>query len=113
MDSIAQLLRKTHRNGGGAPSTEYTHSLQPGSHIALFQFRMNKLMPSLPSPIWPARIAVRSMVHGTYIQARQHAEQGADLALMVHEYSIVDGDRCSHDLGWCDLKVIQTAQSIQ
>ena len=52
---------------------------------------------TVPSPIWPTRIA--GTKHGAwdaYLKARKHAEEmGADLALMVHEYSIVDGDRCS------------------
>ena len=36
------------------------------------------------------------MEHGIpYFDAREHAENlGADLALMVHEYCIVDADRC-------------------
>ena len=50
-----------------------------------------------PSPIWPKRIA--GTKHGAwtaYIEARSEAERkGADVALLVHEYSIVDGDRCS------------------
>ena len=50
-----------------------------------------------PSPLWPKRIA--GTKHGAwaaYIEARSDAEgKGADLALLVHEYSIVDGDRCS------------------
>ena len=52
---------------------------------------------TVPSPIWPPRVA--GTKHGAweaYIEARNYAEQkGADLALMVHEYSIVDGDRCT------------------
>ena len=52
---------------------------------------------TVPSPIWPPRVAgTKHGAWGAYIEARNHAEQkGADLALMVHEYSIVDGDRCT------------------
>ena len=50
-----------------------------------------------PSPRWPKRIA--GTKHGAwsaYIEARKEAEwKGADVALLVHEYSIIDGDRCS------------------
>lgn len=52
---------------------------------------------TVPSPVWPTRIA--GTKHGAwdaYLEARKLAEEaGADLALMVHEYSIVDADRCS------------------
>lgn len=52
---------------------------------------------ALASPIWPKRIA--GTKHGAwdaYIDARQQAEtRGADLALLVHEYCIVDADRCT------------------
>ena len=52
---------------------------------------------TVPSPIWPPRIAgTKHGAWGAYIEARNYAEQnGADLALMVHDYSIVDGDRCT------------------
>ena len=52
---------------------------------------------TVPSPIWPPRVAgTKHGAWGAYIEARKYAEQkGADLALMVHEYSIVDGDRCT------------------
>ena len=52
---------------------------------------------TVPSPIWPPRVAgTKHGAWGAYIEARNYAEQkGADLALMVHEYSIVDGDRCT------------------
>jgi len=50
-----------------------------------------------PSSHWPKRIA--GTKHGAwsaYIEARKAAERkGADVALLVHEYSIIDGDRCS------------------
>ena len=50
-----------------------------------------------PSPRWPKRIA--GTKHGAwsaYIEARSDAERkGADLALLVHDFSIVDGDCCS------------------
>ena len=52
---------------------------------------------TVPCPVWPPRVA--GTKHGAweaYIEARNYAEQqGADLALMVHDYSIVDGDRCT------------------
>ena len=52
---------------------------------------------TVPSPSWPPRVA--GTKHGAwkaYVEARDYAEQkGADLALMVHDYSIVDGDRCT------------------
>ena len=52
---------------------------------------------TVPSPIWPPRVAgTKHGAWGAYIEARNYAEQkGADLALMVHEYSIIDGDRCT------------------
>ncbi|MAH30011.1 MAG: hypothetical protein CL959_04970 [Euryarchaeota archaeon] len=52
---------------------------------------------TVPSPIWPPRIAgTKHGAWGAYIDAQNYAEQkGADLALMVHDYSIVDGDRCT------------------
>ena len=52
---------------------------------------------TVPSPIWPPRVAgTKHGAWGAYIEARNYAEQkGADLALMVHDYSIVDGDRCT------------------
>ena len=52
---------------------------------------------TVPSPIWPPRVAgTKHGAWGAYIEARNFAEQkGADLALMVHDYSIVDGDRCT------------------
>lgn len=52
---------------------------------------------TLVSPTWPKRVS--GTKHGAwnaYVDARQAAEnRGADLALLVHEYSIVDGDRCT------------------
>ena len=52
---------------------------------------------TVPSPIWPPRVAgTKHGAWGAYIEARNYAEEkGADLALMVHDYSIVDGDRCT------------------
>ena len=52
---------------------------------------------TVPSPIWPPRVAgTKHGAWGAYIEARNYAEQkGADLALLVHDYSIVDGDRCT------------------
>ena len=52
---------------------------------------------TVPSPIWPPRVAgTKHGAWGAYIEARNFAEQkGVDLALMVHNYSIVDGDRCT------------------
>ena len=52
---------------------------------------------TVPSPIWPPRVAgTKHGAWGAYIEARNYAEhKGADLALMVHDYSIVDGDRCT------------------
>ncbi len=52
---------------------------------------------TVPSPVWPPRVAgTKHGAWGAYIKARNYAEQqGADLALMVHDYSIVDGDRCT------------------
>ena len=52
---------------------------------------------TVPSPIWPPRVAgTKHGAWGAYIDARNYAERkGADLALMVHDYSIVDGDRCT------------------
>ena len=52
---------------------------------------------TVPSPIWPPRVAgTKHGAWGAYIDARNDAEQkGADLALLVHDYSIVDGDRCT------------------
>ena len=52
---------------------------------------------TVPSPIWPPRVAgTKHGAWGAYIEARNYAEQkGADLALMVHDFSIVDGDRCT------------------
>ena len=52
---------------------------------------------TVPSPIWPPRVAgTKHGAWGAYIEARNYAEQkGADLALMVLDYSIVDGDRCT------------------
>jgi len=52
---------------------------------------------TVPSPVWPKRIA--GTKHGAwspYTEAREHAERlGSDLALFVHDFAIVDGDRCS------------------
>ena len=52
---------------------------------------------TVPSPIWPPRVAgTKHGAWGAYIDARNDAEEkGADLALLVHDYSIVDGDRCT------------------
>ena len=52
---------------------------------------------TVPSPIWPPRVAgTKHGAWGAYIEARNYAEQkGVDLALMVHDYSIIDGDRCT------------------
>ena len=52
---------------------------------------------TVPSPIWPPRVAgTKHGAWGAYIEARNYAERkAADLALMVHDYSIVDGDRCT------------------
>ena len=52
---------------------------------------------TVPSPIWPPRVAgTKHGAWGAYIEARNYAERkGADLALLVHDYSIVDGDRCT------------------
>lgn len=52
---------------------------------------------TVPSPIWPPRVAgTKHGAWGAYIEARNYAEQkGVDVALMVHDYSIVDGDRCT------------------
>jgi len=99
MDSIVQLLRQNPPEMvEGLLRIEYTHSLQLRISYRPFSIQNEQVdAVTLPSPIWPARIA--GTKHGAwdaYIQARQHAEEkGADLALMVHEYSIVDGDRCS------------------
>ncbi len=52
---------------------------------------------TVPSPVWPARVA--GTKHGAwsaYRAAKLDANKaGADLALMIHEHSIVDGDRCT------------------
>lgn len=52
---------------------------------------------TFPSPVWSKRVA--GTKHGAwdaYFDAREHAENlGTDLALMVHEYCIVDADRCT------------------
>ena len=47
--------------------------------------------------MWPKRVAgTKHGAWGVYHEARQQAEQsGADIALFVHEYAIIDGDRGS------------------
>ena len=47
--------------------------------------------------MWPKRVAgTKHGAWGVYHEARQKAEQsGADIALFVHEYAIIDGDRGS------------------
>jgi len=69
-------------------------------NITYRPFRIqNELIDAMthPSPRWPKRIA--GTKHGAwsaYIEARSDAERkGADLALLVHDFSIVDGDCCS------------------
>lgn len=52
---------------------------------------------TVPSPVWPKRVS--GTKHGaweSYIKARGYAEEhGADLALLIHDFSIVDCDRCA------------------
>ncbi len=52
---------------------------------------------SVPAPRWPRRF--RGIKHGAwsaYVTARDTAERtGSDIALLIHDYSIVDGDRCT------------------
>ena len=99
LDSIVQLLQEIPPEmEEGLLRIECTRSLQLRATYRSFSIQNENVdAVTLPSPVWPARIA--GTKHGAwdaYIQARQQAEQmGADLALMVHEYSIVDGDRCS------------------
>ena len=52
---------------------------------------------TFPSPVWAKRVAgTKHGAWGAYFDAREHAESlGADLAFMVHEYCIVDADRCT------------------
>ena len=52
---------------------------------------------TVPCPIWPPRVAgTKHGAWGAYTEARNYAEQkGADLALLVQDYSLVDGDRCT------------------
>ena len=47
--------------------------------------------------MWPKRVAgTKHGAWGVYHEARQQAEQsGADIALFVHEYAVIDGDRGS------------------
>jgi len=99
IDSIVQLLRNNPPEmEEGLLRLECTHSLQLRISYRPFSIQNEHIdAVALPSPVWPARIA--GTKHGAwdaYIQARQQAEdKGADLALMVQEYSIVDGDRCA------------------
>ena len=52
---------------------------------------------TVSAKIWPKRIAgTKHAAWEAYHEARQQAEQsGADVALFVHDYAIVDGDRGS------------------
>ena len=65
-------------------------------HIALILENERVDGVTFPSPVWAKRVA--GTKHGAwdaYFDAREHAENLADLALMVHEYCIVDADRCT------------------
>jgi len=99
IDSIVQLLHKNPPEmEEGLLRIECTRSLQLSVAYRPFSIQNEHIDAiTLPSPVWAARVA--GTKHGAwdaYIEARQHAEEkGADLALMVHDYSIVDGDRCS------------------
>ena len=52
---------------------------------------------TVPAKIWPKRIAgTKHAAWEAYHEAKQEAEQsGADVALFIHEYAVVDGDRGS------------------
>ena len=78
MDSIVQLLRQNPPEMvEGLLRIEYTHSLQLRISYRPFSIQNEQVdAVTLPSPIWPARIA--GTKHGAwdaYIQARQHAEE--------------------------------------
>ncbi|MEC8978594.1 MAG: aminotransferase class IV [Candidatus Thermoplasmatota archaeon] len=52
---------------------------------------------SVPAPRWPRRF--RGIKHGAwsaYVTAMENAERmGSDIALLIHDHCIVDGDRCT------------------
>ena len=52
---------------------------------------------TVAAKMWPKRVAgTKHGAWGVYHEARQKAEQsGADIALFVHEYAVIDGDRGS------------------
>jgi len=52
---------------------------------------------TVPAKIWPKRIAgTKHAAWEAYHEAKQEAEQsGADVALFIHDYAVVDGDRGS------------------
>ncbi len=98
-DSILRLLLENPPElDDGLLRFECTDSLQLNVAYRPFTIQNEQVdAVTIASPVWPKRVA--GAKHGewnAYLDARRYAEnQGADLALMVHNYSIIDGDRCT------------------
>lgn len=98
-DSIVELLKEKHPQfDEGLLRVEVSSQLEINLSyrpLVLENERVDGV--TFPSPVWAKRVA--GTKHGAwdaYLDARKHAENlGADLALMVHEYCIVDADRCT------------------
>ena len=98
-DSIVELLKEKHPQfDEGLLRVEVSSQLEINLSyrpLVLENERVDGV--TFPSPVWARRVA--GTKHGAwdaYFDARKHAENlGADLALMVHEYCIVDADRCT------------------
>ena len=98
-DSIVELLKEKHPQfDEGLLRVEVSSQLEINLSyrpLVLENERVDGV--TFPSPVWAKRVA--GTKHGAwdaYFDARKHAENlGADLALMVHEYCIVDADRCT------------------
>ena len=98
-DSIVELLKEKHPQfDEGLLRVEVSSQLEINLSyrpLVLENERVDSV--TFPSPVWAKRVA--GTKHGAwdaYFDARKHAENlGADLALMVHEYCIVDADRCT------------------
>ena len=98
-DSLTELLQnKPPQISEGLLRFECTKNSQVNVTYRPFTIQNESIdAVTVPSPIWPPRVAgTKHGAWGAYTEARNYADQtGADLALMVQDYSIVDGDRCT------------------
>ena len=98
-DSILDLLQKNPPDlTEGLLRLECTSTLELRISYRSFSIQNEQVDAiTVPSKVWPKRVA--GTKHGewkSYGDAREHAERhGADLALLIHNYSIIDCDRCT------------------